>query len=70
MSSSSNISMRQRFMKVTRKSDGVTVLVNLNLVRTAEPIVGGVKLSFGNAASDNIEISGANIETIRNLLEP
>jgi hypothetical protein len=70
VSTSSNISMRPRFRAVTRMSDSVTVLINLDLVRVIAPIAGGVRLSFGNAASDSVDIIAVSLAQLQQQMDP
>ena len=51
-------------------SDDQIVLVNLDFVRAVEPIAGGLKLSFGNAASDSINIKAVTLEQLTEQMTP
>ena len=53
-----------------RLADDVVVLVNLDLVRIVEPIVGGVRLHFGNQPQDRLDVKALTIDGLKEQMDP
>ena len=71
MATSSNVASRPAFKPFTQASDNARILVNLTFVRMVTAVSAGViRLHFGNAGSDHIDVKLTSVGQIEEQLTP
>jgi len=71
VATSSNVASRPAFRPFTQASDNARILVNLMFVRMVSGVSAGVvRLHFGNAGSDHIDVKLTSVGAIEESMTP